>query len=61
MKSTKFTTKLRIWRASRTQREAAKSLGLNLATYKNWEYGRNQPTTYAMNVVRERIDKPGPV
>lgn len=51
MKPEKFSTKLRIWRASRTQRQAAKTLGLNLATYRNWEYGRNEPASWARDIV----------
>lgn len=55
MKAEKFSTKLRIWRAYRTQRQAAKTLGLNLATYRNWEYGRNEPASWAKDMLECKI------
>lgn len=51
MKAEKFSSKLRIWRAGRTQRQAAETLGMNLATYRNWEYGRHEPVSWAKDMV----------
>jgi DNA-binding transcriptional regulator YiaG len=42
----KFSDDLREWRGSQTQSLAANSLDVDLATYRNWEQGRNIPNNY---------------
>jgi DNA-binding transcriptional regulator YiaG len=53
----KFSEQLRQWRGSRTQSRAAALLDVNISTYQNWEYGRNQPSQYAQSSVLGLLDR----
>ena len=35
-----------------TQREAAEKLGVHIQTWKNWEYGRREPTAGTRQAIR---------
>ena len=50
-----FRKQLRRWRKNRSQPEAAEILGVPLATYRNWEQGRNEPPEFAMKSVLDLI------
>jgi DNA-binding XRE family transcriptional regulator len=51
-----FREKLLNWRGSKTQKEAADILGVPLPTYRNWEYGINEPTWASKKYIIGKID-----
>jgi len=52
---TTFRKQLRRWRKNRSQQKAAEILGVPLATYRNWEQGRNEPPKFALKTLLEVI------
>lgn len=50
--------KLILWRGDYTQKEAASVLGVNLSTYKNWEYGINSPSLLATKEIARVLETP---
>jgi DNA-binding transcriptional regulator YiaG len=56
----KFKKQLRRWRGKQSQPEAAAALGVNLATYRNWEQGRNEPKGFGLAKMLEIIQARGP-
>jgi transcriptional regulator with XRE-family HTH domain len=50
-KKRNFPKALKEWRKGRgfTQQQAAKVIGVKLATYRNWEQGRNRPIEALVN------------
>ena len=53
-----FRKQLRRWRKNRSQPEAAAMLGVPLATYRNWEQGRNEPTEFVVKTLLEIVGLP---
>jgi DNA-binding transcriptional regulator YiaG len=53
---TLFRKQLRRWRKARSQEECAILLGVPVATYRNWEQGRNEPSDVAMKAVIDFIE-----
>ena len=52
-----FSKELTQWRDKRTQQECATILGVKLSTYRNWEYGRNEPPSWTLPGVRMIMEK----
>jgi DNA-binding transcriptional regulator YiaG len=52
-----FASRLRAWRGSRLQKEAAYILGVPLKTYVNWEQMRNTPGRSAMEHLSGRMEE----
>jgi DNA-binding transcriptional regulator YiaG len=58
-----FAAELCAWRAAQgkgqwTQKQAAKHLGVELGTYRNWEQGKHEPASYVLSLLRQTISKP---
>jgi DNA-binding transcriptional regulator YiaG len=58
-----FAKELCAWRAAQgrgnwTQKQAAKHLGVELGTYRNWEQGKHEPASYVLSLLRQTISKP---
>lgn len=55
-----FAQQLRQWRGKKPQSKAAAQLDVHIATYQNWEQGRNEPSKYALPAIfsmMRRIDE----
>lgn len=52
-----FKARLRDWRGQRTQKLAANSLDLPLATYQNWEQGRREPPAQVQSAMLRTMQK----
>jgi DNA-binding transcriptional regulator YiaG len=54
-----FAQELCAWRAAQpgnlTQKQAAKALGVELGTYRNWEQGKHEPASYVLSLLRQTI------
>jgi len=51
-----FKEKLRKWRGTLRQKEAANILKVSVRTYQNWEEGKNNPKPLAMAELERRME-----
>lgn len=57
----KFRTKLRTWRGKATQDGAANALDVPVATYRNWEQGRREPSVHVQSALLRIMKQYGEV
>lgn len=55
-----FASRLRKWRGKRYQKNAAQVLGVELQTYRNWEYGLSKPSSVPNTYAIEKAMKDNP-